>query len=151
MSLGPNTRSLFFPPTHLTLHLVTFSCSQNFQNPSKEEDLRRFQRLRQMRRRSRKPSQKKRTRTVLRSGNTVGISVCVGATQTCNFQIKYIFITSVLVFFEQTLYILSNKNTIPFVITLSICNIPDIKYIHKHNRKENKTPANCFCQKITVE
>ena len=44
-----------------------------------------------------KPSQKKRTRTVPRSRNTFGISVCVGkestlkGTQTCNFQIKYVF------------------------------------------------------------
>ena len=40
------------PPTYLTFLLVTFSCSQNLENPSKEEDLRRFRRLRQMRRRS---------------------------------------------------------------------------------------------------
>ena len=65
--------------------------------PSKEEDLRRFRRLRQLWRKSLKPPQKKRTRTVSRSGNTVGISACVGeestmkATQTCNLQIEYFF------------------------------------------------------------
>ena len=112
VSFWSNTRSLFFPlPTHFTLPSVTFSCSQNLKNLSTEEDLRRFRRLRQMRRRSWKPSQKKRTRTVSRNGNTVGISLCVGekstlkGTQTCNFQIKYIFMTSVNVFFEQTSYI----------------------------------------------
>ena len=74
VSFWPKTRSLFFPPfTHLTLLLVTFSCSQNLKNPSKEEDLRRFRRLRQMRRRSWKPSQRKRTRTVPRSENTVSL------------------------------------------------------------------------------
>ena len=60
-----------------------------------------------MRRRSWKPSQKKRTRTVSRSGNTVGISVCVGEesslmeTQTCNFQIQYFFDLSPRIFWTN--------------------------------------------------
>ena len=55
-----------------------FSRSQNFKNPSNEENVRRFRKLTQMRRSSWKPSQKKRTRTVSRSGNTIGISVHLG-------------------------------------------------------------------------
>ena len=63
VSFWPNIPSLFFPTplTHLTLlHVISF-CSPCSKDLCKEEDLRPFQRLGQMRRRSSRALKKKRT------------------------------------------------------------------------------------------
>ena len=63
VSFWPNIPSLFFPTplTHLTLLYVTSFCSPCSKDLWKEEDLKPFQRLRQMRRRSSRAIKKKRT------------------------------------------------------------------------------------------
>ena len=88
-----------------------FFCSQHFKKPSKEEDLRRFRGLRQMSPMSWKPSQKKRTRTVSRSGNTHRWDKCVrwGGEYfewgpDMQLPNKVLFMSSVRVFFERTSY-----------------------------------------------
>ena len=131
VSLWPNNRSLFFlAPYSPELAPCDFSCSQNLNKPLIG---RRFQTISEIKAnvtKGLKAITKKRTRTVPRSGNTVGISVCVEEestlkrTQTCNFQIKYIFMTSFRVFFEQTSYVDCNQTVLESPICSNEKDIP---------------------------
>ena len=146
VSFWPYTRWLF--PPHLTYspHLAPydFFVFPKLKKPLKGrrfktilEDLRLFWRIRQMRRRSWKPLQEKCTRTVSRSGNTLAISECIGeestlkGTQTCNSQIKYIFMT-------QSAYLLHRPRNKKFTLIYYTLHIYIISFIKLHCSLLNK-------------